>query len=725
MPARTPTVQWRLFMVRIILPTALTVMLFLSGIFLFVVPVIERNSLDHKKEMIRELANSAGTIIARFENDEQRGLLPREEAQRLAIEQIRTLQYGQQMKDYFWINDMQPRMILHPDRADLIGRDVSGFKDADGKPVFREVVDIVQKQGSGYVQYRWQMPDDPGRIATKLSYVKGFPAWGWVLGTGIYIEDLKEENALLADRIIKVSLGILIVIVLLLTSAIMQAYRSEVFRRRAEQALQQSEERYRTIFENTGTATCIIAEDMTISLVNSMFEELSGFAKTGIEGKKALHDFVHADDYEWMEGYHYARIFNPSSAPRNYEFRFVDRAGSIKDIFMTIAVVPETRLCVASFLDMTEHKRALRVRAESEERFKSLVENSLVGIYILQDSKIVYHNPEQERLFGPLSPDFRIGNYEKVYPEDVPKVQQFYERILSGELNRMDIDYRFYSMGGDGGYAPVRWAYCRATAIDYLGRRAVLVNMMDVTRAKELEYMLGIKDKMISLGHVAAGIAHEIRNPLSGINIFLDSIRENFQDAESSDDIRSLISQAQAAAGKIESVVKGVLDFARPGTPRFDMAGINGPIQDALKLTMVMLRKSDIAVETDLAENLQPVHIDVQQMEQVLLNLITNAAEALKSAQGERRIAIRTFAEEQSVVVQFSDSGGGIPPEQYDKIFDPFYTTKKDGSGIGLSIVRRIVADHRGRITAGRSVWGGALFEIRLPSGASPSGAST
>ncbi|MBN2107269.1 MAG: GHKL domain-containing protein, partial [Deltaproteobacteria bacterium] len=217
-----------------------------------------------------------------------------------------------------------------------------------------------------------------------------------------------------------------------------------------------------------------------------------------------------------------------------------------------------------------------------------------------------------------------------------------------------------------------------------------------------------------------AGIAHEIRNPLSGINIFLDSIRENFEDAESSDDIRSLISQAQAAAGKIESVVKGVLDFARPGTPRFDMAGINAPIQDALKLTMVMLRKSDIAVETDLADGLQPVHIDVQQMEQVLLNLITNAAEALKSSPGERRISIRTFAEEQFVVVQFSDSGCGIPPEQYDTIFDPFYTTKKDGSGIGLSIVRRIVADHRGRITAGKSVWGGALFEIRLPSGASP-----
>jgi len=264
----------------------------------------------------------------------------------------------------------------------------------------------------------------------------------------------------------------------------------------------------------------------------------------------------------------------------------------------------------------------------------------------------------------------------------------------------------------------VRWADCRACAIDYLGRRALLINMMDVTRSKELEYMIGIKDKMISLGHVAAGIAHEIRNPLSGINVFLDSIRENFQDPESAEDILSLVTQAQSAAGKIESVVKGVLDFARPSTPRFDQADINEPIRDALRLSHAMLRKSQIDVETTLDEGLPPVRVDVQQIEQIMLNLITNAAEALKASTGARRIFIKTCSDGNDVFLQFGDSGPGIPPEYREKIFDPFYTTKKDGSGIGLSIVRRIVADHRGTITVGTSPGEGAEFIIRIPAGA-------
>ena len=312
---------------------------------------------------------------------------------------------------------------------------------------------------------------------------------------------------------------------------------------------------------------------------------------------------MHPDDYDWMEGYHYSRIVNPGAAPRNYEFRFLNRSGQVKNIFMTIAVIPDTKLSVGSFGDITNYKEALQQRMESEERLRSLVENSLTGIFIVQDDRIVYYNPEQERLFGPIPPDFLITNFEKIYQEDVPRVRRFYESILAAEVDIADIDYRFYSVDRDR-RPVVRWAYSRACAIDYQGRRAVLINMMDVSRAKELEYMVGIKDKMISLGHVAAGIAHEIRNPLSGINIFLDSIREIFQDPESAGDVLSLLTQAQSAAGKIESVVKGVLDFARPSTPRFDQADINGPVRDALRLSQVLMRKAGIEV-TVARENVQ------------------------------------------------------------------------------------------------------------------------
>ena len=129
-------------------------------------------------------------------------------------------------------------------------------------------------------------------------------------------------------------------------------------RKKAEEALKESEEKYRAIFENTGTATVVIEEDTTLSLVNSEFEKLSGYTKEEIEGKKSWTEFVVEEDLERMMKYHKARRKDPNSAPKNYEFRFVDREGNVKDILLTIDMIPGTKKSVASLLDITERKKA-------------------------------------------------------------------------------------------------------------------------------------------------------------------------------------------------------------------------------------------------------------------------------------------------------------------------------------------------------------------------------
>ncbi len=710
------SVQWKSFLVRVILPTVLTIVLFISSIFIIIIPVIEKISLDHKREMIRELTNSAWNILAKFEYDERRGLLTRQEAQRLAVEQIRNLHYGQQMKDYFWINDMHPRMVIHPYRSDLNGKDLSNYTDPNGKQVFIEFVNVVKKSGAGYIEYMWQWKDDQNRIVPKISYVKGFAPWGWIIGTGIYIEDVALEMASINRNVVLISLAIVAVIALLLIFLTVQNLQTERQRAETENALRASEEKYRIIFENTGTATVILNEDLVVMLANSEFEKLSGYTKADIEGKSIFSDFASGKDSEGLKSYCSASMFNTASAPHSFEFSFVTWKGHIRTVSFTTAVIPGSRSSVGSLLDITDQQQALHVLEESEERFRSLVENSHTGIFIVQNERIVYRNPEQERLFGPLPEGFTITNFQRVHPDDVEKVKIFYESLLSGEVQKADTDYRFYSSTDGHKSGAVRWAHCRANLIEYMGQKAILVNMMDVTRTRELENLLEAKDRMISLGHVAAGIAHEIRNPLSGVNMFLDGIRENFQDPESTEDIKTLISQAQAAAGKIETVIKRVLDFTRPGTPRFKPANINVAVNEALMLAHVTLRKSKISIHTDLAEDLPTIKIDLQQMEQVILNLINNAAEALKNRAGERIIAVSTALENGSVTIHVADSGPGIIAANREKIFDPFYTTKKDGSGIGLSICQRIITDHRGSISITGSQWGGAEFIIRIPS---------
>ena len=180
---------------RIFLPTLIVIALFLAMIWGIILPSFEQTLLDRKRELIRELTNSAWSILASYERDEQSGLLTREQAQALAITRIEALRYGPEGKDYFWIQDMQPRMIMHPYRDDLNGQELLNFTDPRGVPIFVEFADLVRRAGEGYIDYVWQWKDDPLRLEPKESYVKGFAPWGWVIGTGIYIDDVNAEIA--------------------------------------------------------------------------------------------------------------------------------------------------------------------------------------------------------------------------------------------------------------------------------------------------------------------------------------------------------------------------------------------------------------------------------------------------------------------------------------------------------------------------------------------------
>ncbi len=217
---------WKPFLIRVVVPTILTIILFISGILFMIIPAIEKNSLERKREMIRELTNVAWNILAKLESDEHNGLLTREQAQRQAIEQISNMHYGQGDKGYFWINDMTPAMILHPYRTDLYNRNLSDYIDHDGNRVFVENVNIVKKHGSGFVQYRWQSYGNQNLVLHKISYIKGFAPWGWIIGTGSYIEDIKADIALLTDKVIQISLVILFIMTLLLCSIISISFQT-------------------------------------------------------------------------------------------------------------------------------------------------------------------------------------------------------------------------------------------------------------------------------------------------------------------------------------------------------------------------------------------------------------------------------------------------------------------------------------------------------------------
>ena len=489
----------------------------------------------------------------------------------------------------------------------------------------------------------------------------------------------------------------------------------EAIKKETKESLRESEERYRSVFENTGTATFIVEEDTTISMVNSRFENLSGYPREEIEGKKKWTEFVAAEDLKRMKTYHVKRRKDEESAPTEYEFRFIDKHGNKKDIFCKIGMLPGTKRSIASWMDITARKHAEIALHESEQSFRELVENSLIGIGIIQDNQVIFRNPEQQRLLGPSSSLTNPFNFENIHDEDVNKVKELYQNLISDRAQTLQTDFRFYPPGKRNFKPDMKWVYCRASMINYEGKAAILVNLMDITRAKELENLLLIQDKMTSLGHMAAGIAHEIRNPLSGINIYLNTLERINKKRGGTKKELDIIQDIQSASYKIESVIRRVMDFSKPSELRLILKSINEPIEEALKLSDVTLRKSGIKIIKDLEKDLPLCYIDPPLIEEVVLNLITNAANALRSSSREKLIRVITTSDKRNIIIKVADSGPGIPMSIRDKIFDPFFTTRNDSSGIGLSITNRIVTDHGGSIDVKTSEFKGAEFHVNIP----------
>ncbi len=274
--------QRRSYILRIFLPTLIAIGLFLAAIWGIILPTFAQTLLERKRDMIRELTNSAWSILASYERDEESGLLSRDQAQIQAVARIAALRYGPQSKDYFWIQDMQPRMIMHPYRSDLNGQELLSFTDPRGVPIFVEFADLVRRKGEGYIDYVWQWNDDPQRLEPKESFVKGFEPWGWIIGTGIYTDDVNAEIARIEQSLINTSLAISGTVVLLLLFVLQQSLRIERERKEVLDNLHESTERYHSLVEATTEGTLLIMDERC-RYANQTFLNMTGYTSNQLE----------------------------------------------------------------------------------------------------------------------------------------------------------------------------------------------------------------------------------------------------------------------------------------------------------------------------------------------------------------------------------------------------------------------------------------------------------
>lgn len=495
----------------------------------------------------------------------------------------------------------------------------------------------------------------------------------------------------------------------------------------SKQALIDSEERYRTVFQNTGAATIIVDADMNILLANRGFERLSGYSEGEICGKLKWQEFVAPDDFDRLKRYSENRLNGKISVPNEYEFRFIDKIGNVKDIHIQVSLVPGTDRSVASLLDITELKKTQEKLSWSVKNMDSLLRTMPDMIFVLsRDGEYLDYWIEDENALAIPSSSL-IGSKITELALDEDKLREIQDSIRSavetGEIQSVEYDlelkvgHKFY----EARLAPYEKDNVIAIIRDITERRNAEIKRI------ELESRIQHTQKLESLGVLAGGIAHDFNNILLAILGNADLALMSLSDTSPA---RSSLNKIVNAATTAADLTRQMLAYSGRSDYEVLPLDLNKVVVELAHLLKVSISKKAV-LKYRLADQLPLIMADGAQISQILMNLITNASEAIGDTSGI--ISITTGAmhcdesylcttelstvsgENMYVYVEVSDTGCGIDKSVKTQIFEPFFTTKYTGRGLGLSSVLGIIRAHKGAIKVYSEKGEGTTFKILIP----------
>ncbi|KCZ71993.1 PAS domain S-box [Candidatus Methanoperedens nitroreducens] len=488
-------------------------------------------------------------------------------------------------------------------------------------------------------------------------------------------------------------------------------------RKRAEEMLQQSEEKYRTLIDNIQDGVFII-QDAEIQFVNEAFARMAGYAVEEVIGKH-FRELV-APEYMGMVADRYYRRQAGEDIPREYEFRILHRDGKARIIVNMNVGLISYRGRVASMgtvKDITERKNM-------EEKIKdqaALLDKAQDAIIVWDlEHRIIYWNKSAVRLYG-WTEEEAIGKNanELLYKEEPHILIEARKRVIEGgewigELEQV-------TKNGKKIIVESRWTLVH----DSDGRpKSILIVNTDITEKKKIEAQFFRAQRMESIGTLASGIAHDLNNVLVPIMLTSQILREKFTDEQSQRLFNIIETNTQRGA----DLIKQVLSFARGVEGEHMTLQVTHLIYEIKKIAKETFPRS-IETRTDVAKDLWTISGDATQLHQILMNLCVNARDAMPDGGVLSISAENLFMDENYarmniearvgnyIVITVSDNGDGISPGVMDRIFEPFFTTKEPGkgTGLGLSTVHAIVKGHGGFVNVYSEVGKGTTFKVYLP----------
>jgi PAS domain S-box-containing protein len=493
--------------------------------------------------------------------------------------------------------------------------------------------------------------------------------------------------------------------------ALVLNYRDSTVEHEARRALARSEALFKALVETSFEANLLLNEKGQIIRYLGKVESIAGYTAEERQGRNAVTP-IHPDDQPKMQAL-LADAVAHKGVLYNVEFRAKAKDGTWQWVESTVVNRlddPAIGAIVATHRNITQRRATEDALRQSEEFYRALIENTsdIVLIY-RSDRSVSYENPAAvQALLGYAPAELEgFGAFDLVHPDDLAAVLRRTESFQQGPAQLQPIELRLKAKDGS-------WRTFDSRGINLGGNPVVgglLVQLRDISDSREAQKRLLRFERLAAIGQTVAGLAHELRNPLAVISTCAQFLKMQLSDKPVlHQDLDSILRQVE----RLKDLINEVLEQSRSEDLNLSLAGADDLFEASLKAAQLRFGQAAqrIEIRRDFGSPAPKLRADMAQMERVIQNLCLNAFQALGAGGA---LTLRARGEGGQVLLEVADNGPGIPEDKLAKIFEPFYTTKETGSGLGLWICKSIVEQHGGSLEAANLKPRGSLFRILMP----------